>query len=413
MNRAARQSLLAASLLGASVLVALTVSLPLGLSDYHLDAGPAVNALSHLDLPGYLRSQALMGSFSVLLRAPFVALAGTGDQTEAYRLGLVPCVFAVALLALALARRMAAEGRSLLIGFGVLAILVAHPLMHEAIVFGHPEELLAGALCVAAILACSREAPVLGGVALGLALATKQWAVVAAAIAVAACPSRRGVVVIWAGAVAGALTLPAILFDGGGFVATQARAANVDSWVSMSNVWWPLANAMHRTAFDGVGPHEFVRYTLPSALNPVPHPLIVGLGIALGALMLRARRPFCVSEALAALAFVLLLRCALDPWNAPYYSVPLLIALCAHDATARRGLPLLSTFGALGLWLTLLKVPSLGDPLLWNAAYLSFAVALGAFLLTKLGGLGIVLGQPGPASLAPRAAHLPLLSAET
>ena len=58
----------------------------------------------------------------------------------------------------------------------MLAILT--PASRAAVESGHPEEMLAAALCVIALLVSDRR-PLWAGVALGLALATKQWAVLA------------------------------------------------------------------------------------------------------------------------------------------------------------------------------------------------------------------------------------------
>jgi len=392
---------------------ALTVPLALGLSDYRVDAGPALSALAHLDLAAYAHAQPLMGSFSLLVRAPLVALAPGGPHgaLEAYRLGIIPCLLAVAVLAWALRRMMATAGRSRVLQVVVVAMALAHPLLREALTFGHPEELLAGALCVGAVLAAGRDRPLTAGLLLGLALATKQWALVAVGVTLAAAPARRAALLAVAGAVAGLLVAPGLLMDSSSFVSTQSRAVDVQSWVSMSNVWWPAAHVTHRLVFDGVGMHDLVRYTLPPVLNPLPHPLIVIAATLIGAGLMR-RRPT-LPEALAALGLVLLLRCALDPWNAPYYSVPLLLALCAYDAAAPRGLPLMSLLGGLGLWLTLLRIPSLGDPVVWNIAYLTFSGVLAAILaLAALGRLRIVVGEPQPPALTPRARHLAGLTAQ-
>src|SRR3954447_18522125 len=76
------------------------------LGDYPSDAGPALNALAHGHLGRFFELQPLMGLVSVVLRAPFVALAhGTGaSELGAYQAGAFPCMLALALAGLALAR---------------------------------------------------------------------------------------------------------------------------------------------------------------------------------------------------------------------------------------------------------------------------------------------------------------------
>src|SRR5436309_630175 len=58
----------------------------------------------------------------------------------------------------------------------VAALIVAGPLTFSALKWGHPEELLAAALCVGGAIAAVRGRVLVGGLLLGLALATKEWA---------------------------------------------------------------------------------------------------------------------------------------------------------------------------------------------------------------------------------------------
>ena len=59
------------------------------------------------------------------------------------------------------------------------AACVLNPLTYQAAFYGHPEELLAAALAVGAVIAAGRRHWLLGGLMLGAALATKQWAALA------------------------------------------------------------------------------------------------------------------------------------------------------------------------------------------------------------------------------------------
>jgi len=61
----------------------------------------------------------------------------------------------------------------------------------RALEIGHPEEVLEGVLCVAALLAAGANRAPLAGVFLGLAIANKPWAVLAAAPMVIVLPERR------------------------------------------------------------------------------------------------------------------------------------------------------------------------------------------------------------------------------
>ena len=60
-----------------------------------------------------------------------------------------------------------------------LGLCVANPLTLRALEIGHPEELLGAVLCVAAVLLAARDRPLWAGLLLGLAIANKQWALLA------------------------------------------------------------------------------------------------------------------------------------------------------------------------------------------------------------------------------------------
>ena len=60
-----------------------------------------------------------------------------------------------------------------------LAVCVANPITYYALAIGHPEEALGAVLCVAAVVVAVRGHATLAGLLLGLAIANKEWAVVA------------------------------------------------------------------------------------------------------------------------------------------------------------------------------------------------------------------------------------------
>ncbi|HET8673617.1 MAG TPA: hypothetical protein VFL87_08280, partial [Thermoleophilaceae bacterium] len=105
-----------ALLLAAAALAALlAVSAPLGM-DY---AGPPsmlcdcpaapIRALASGHLHQFFATQPVMGSLSLLIRAPFAALGlhlGSGSEKELYRLGAFPCLLAAGFLAAYLFERM-------------------------------------------------------------------------------------------------------------------------------------------------------------------------------------------------------------------------------------------------------------------------------------------------------------------
>lgn len=369
-------------LVTAAAAVAMTVALPFGAADYTLDAGPAIAALSRLDLHGYLAAHPLMGPGSIAARAPAVAAArllGLGSL-DAYRLGMIPCLLALGALGGVLVCSMRAAGRSTVAVAVVAIALVADPLNRQALVFGHPEELLAGTLAVAAVLAAPRRA-LAGGVLAGLAVATKQWALIAVAPAVLASSARARTL---AGAAATAVLAyaPGAVGDLHAFATAQRGATDAAGWVGLYDVWWPLARASHRTVHDTFGTDTVTRYLLPGVLGRTVHPLVVLACLALSVPLLR-RRPT-LDSCLSLLALACLVRCALDPWNTAYYAVPLAIALITRDALARDRVPLAGPAALIALNVVFLRFPVPGALLAHSVSYLVVAGALGAWLALRV-----------------------------
>jgi hypothetical protein len=202
------------------------------------------------------------------------------------------------------------------------------------------------------VLLAIRGHTVSAAVALGLAIATKQWALVAIAPVLVAMPRHRLRVAAIGAALLALVVGPVALADPQAFADSLKSIASVESWVSATNVWWPLAHTHHFRVFDGVAYAQVIKYTLPSSLNLIPHALIVLVGLPIGALIAARRRPVTLDQALSMLTLLMLLRCALDPWDNAYYQVAPLVALYARDALCARGLPLASVFATLATAIT-------------------------------------------------------------
>ena len=115
-----------------------------------------------------------MGSFSLFLRAPFVAAVYHQSASMVYVIGSVPIIATMlAPRGVAAAGGCSAQGRSEAERAMVGAALILSPLSVRAIHWGHPEELLGAALCVAAVIVASRGKGVLAGLLLGCAITTQ------------------------------------------------------------------------------------------------------------------------------------------------------------------------------------------------------------------------------------------------
>jgi hypothetical protein len=228
----------------------------------------------------------------------------------------------------------------------------------RAMHWGHPEELLGAALCVAAVILASRGKGLAAGLVLGCAIATKQWAVIAALpTLVAAPPAARVRLVAAASVVAAAFTIPMALGNFERFMLVHHAASSADpqywldgsggrspfpgSHVTPNNLWLLIA-------FPHEAPHGDI-FLVPNLIGRIAHPLILLIALPLTYLLWRRRGgDVGVREALLLLALLMLARCVLDPMSLDYYHVPFLTALGAAAALggAREArLALLATAG--------------------------------------------------------------------
>lgn len=305
--------------------------------DYFSDAGSPIDALVRGDLHAFVADQPLMGSFSLLLRAPFVALVFGGSESQVFFAGAVPCLFAALFLGLVLGRVAAHHGQPPAVQGVVAGLALLNPVTFRALHWGHPEELLAGALCVGAVLLALRDRPLLAGLALGLACASKQWALIAVLPVLIAAPRRRLALIAVGGAVAAVFTVPLLLANADSFAkATEGATAGAAGGASTTpwNVWWPLSH-------EGVGLGGAAVDVLPQWIARLSHPLIVLLAAPLSYALWR-RRERRADDALLLLGLLFLLRCLLDQWNNDYYHVPLVLSLLAWETLRRGGFPWLT-----------------------------------------------------------------------
>jgi hypothetical protein len=353
-------------------------------ADWKVDAQPAVEALAHGRVDDYLGADALMGPFATLIQAPFLALSNTSGNA-AYPWAVFPCLLIAGFVGLYLSRIAGRRGAGRL-AQGLIAVLVLlNPLTFEAIENGHPEEILTAALAIGAVAAAVEHRARRAALLLGLAIASKQWAVIAVLPTLMALPAARLRSAALAALVAAALFLPAVIASPSSFLGVQGQAAGTGQVVTLWSAWYPGATA--ETEVYMVDGRRLVAEVenAPSLADPLSHPLIVLLALAVPlAVGFRRGLPLGGSEAFALLALLALLRCVLDPVDNLYYHEPLLLALIGWDAVTARGLPLRSLLGA-GIALLFWRAwHDLSDPVAFNLVYLSVAAGLCFALLSSL-----------------------------
>jgi hypothetical protein len=322
------------------------------LGDYPTDGGRSIAALLGGHLHAFLAGQPAMGPLSLYLRFPFAALAGSG-ALDAYRWGALPCVAAVALLGVWLARIARSRGAGPVGQAAIVLLSVFNPLVESALELGHPEELLTAALCVAALLAASQRRVLATATLLGLGLASKQWSAVLIAPVLLALPRRRSAALAWAAAIAAALSLPMLIDAPGAFVHNQISLAHEHYLSPALFSWlWPWAPSVTKlVSVEHLGTAVSLA-RLPAWLVGLLHPAIVTIPVIAALALWRNRRGHpSIEDVLALAALALVLRCALDTETMPYYHAALLMVFLAWDALDGRRFPLRALTAAAAAYL--------------------------------------------------------------
>ena len=365
----------------------------IGWNDYEVEVQPAFEALAHGHVLRFLQLSPVYGG-SLIERAPFALLPGSwgGGALAVYRSTAAPCLLALAVLAVWLVADMRRAGRSRLARAVALAVCVANPITLSALEIGHPEELLGASLCVAAgLLACatsvSRRRAIAAGLALGLAIANKQWALVALGpVLLALPPARRKPFLLAAFAVAAAILAPLLAAAAGHFAETARAAATPASAIFQPwQLWWFLGH--HGPIVHGLFGELKPGYrTAPSWAGAVSHPAVLAAAVLLSlALWPRARRArLAPAEALAALALTLLARCLLDTWDTGYYMLPFLLALLAFEVRAAARPPAIALAASVLVWLSFRWLPQHVSADAQSAVFLSWSLPLAAWLASRI-----------------------------
>jgi hypothetical protein len=267
---------------------------------------------------------------------------------------------------------MRANGSSRLARGTLVGVLVGNPAMLYALEIGHAEEILAGVLCVVAMLAARSGRALTAGLLVGLAVATKSWALVAVAPVLVTLPTHRVRALLSAGAVAVAVLSPFLVaqhLHGSGAGVTVAGTGVI---FQPQQLWWFLG-AAHQIVLNSHGGVMVGFRAAPSWVSTLSHPLLIAITIPLSLLWhwRRAGRP---TEPLALLTLALALRCMLDTWDNYYYVLPLLISLATWEVLARRDPPLLALAASAGTWVCFEKLPAYLSPDHQAIVFLALAV---------------------------------------
>ncbi len=396
MRRALRENALCASLAAAGCATMAWLGLyGFTWNDYDTEARPAYQALVQGHVGEFLRLAPAYGG-SLIERAPFALLPGLwgGGQLAVYRAVAMPCLLAAAVLGVWLVSRMRSRGRSALARAVALGVCVANPITLRALELGHAEELLGGCLCVAAVLLAARrgsgrEHPLLAGILLGLAIANKEWALVAVGpVLLAVPPGQRWRCLAAVLASSAVVLAPLLLAPSGSFASSAAAAATPATSLIFKpwQLWWFFGHHSP-LALGPLDVHDPSYRVGPAWAGAISHPLILVSGLALaGALWPRARSTALTEErALLALALALLLRCVLDTWDDSYYLLPFVLALLAWEVgRPARNPPVLALVASVLVWASFQWLPEHVSADAQAALFLAWSLPLAAWLGTRL-----------------------------
>jgi hypothetical protein len=370
-----------------------------GSGDYHPggavlgdNAAPAIAALIHGHLAGAAASQPLMGLVSLVWRAPFTAAGvALGGDGLAYRLGALACVMPVLAATWWLAGRVWSLPH-VAAAVAATALMAAGPITAAALQLGHPEEVLTALLTAGAVICAGENRRWLAGILLGLAVASKPWALVAAPCVLLALPGRR----LWTGAVTAAVAAPAVgllpLLNPAAYRAAERLIGTV-RFATPTSLWWP-------TAGRRLGLPDSPTRLLPLSLTRTGV-TVIAFGLAAALIWAYAQRaqsagwPYAQRaqsgrgvrrvDGLALLCLLALVRCLADPAPVDYYYAAVVIPLALWETGIRRQLPLLAVLVSVVVnWLpqdfaAAQQHGTLGLDLL-NAVWLAGGAALAAYL---------------------------------
>jgi len=394
----------AAALAGVAIMSWLTLQ-GFAWNDYDDEVSGAFRALIAGDASGFLGQLPAYGG-SLVLRAPFAGVAAAlgGGELAVYRAVSIPCLLAVAVFAVILVRRLEARGRSRGVCALVLGLCICNPITLRALDIGHPEELLGASLAIGAVLAAVDRRTVLAAVLLGLAIASKSWAVLAIGPVLLALPERRLPALVIAGGVTVAVLAPITL--AGGHDALVTGASTTGSVIFQPwQAWWFLGESGHVVIGGGGTPKPDGWRVPPEWLSPLTHPLIAFLVVPLSLAWARVHRAvprFGGEQVLVLLALLFLLRCVLDPWNVVYYELPFVLALLTWEVLCRpERPPVLALTATAAAWITLQSAQEWLSPDLQSIAFLAWSLPLAAYLARVAFWPGAAAERTAPAPAAP------------
>jgi hypothetical protein len=371
-------------------------------TDYEGEAKPAIDHLIAGDLAGYMH--AMPGySGAVMMQSPFALvgnLLGPDHDVWAWRAQAIPGMALLVGLGIVLGLRVSRGiGGNAGTAWGcVTAVLVGGaPFALLAAQTGHVEEAMIAGLAVASVLLAARGNVTIAAGLVGLAAASKPWAVIAIPVVLLACSDRRALVRATVVCfVVGAAVMAPTFVAGGSARVTASAHSSTSGIFKPDNVFWfagrtnPKWAQVQEAKTDKLFQADATKASWAQRLEPawaakVSHPLVIGFAFVLSLAFWRRRRGGILSDdLLLLLSAVCWWRCLLDTWNVHYYALGALLALVAWEANRGRP-PVLSCVVTTLAWTTFQIFPASSlTPDTHTAMYLAWALPLGIGMVVRL-----------------------------
>jgi hypothetical protein len=233
------------------------------------------------------------------------------------------------------------------------------------------------------VLAARTRRPWWAAIALGLAIAAKPWALLAIGPVLVALHAHRLRSLVVAGVVAAAVLSPLAIGAGTAYTAATVGATQTGPIFQPWQAWWWLGHADRPVrGLDGQLKPGY--RSAPRWINRISHPLIIVLSAPLTLLWARRRRRGRPGDELLLLAFILQVRCLLDPWNHIYYMLGALFALVVWETRWERRPPLLGLMTSAAAWGWFESLPGRISPDLLAATYMAWALPVTAYMAVRL-----------------------------
>ena len=297
------------------------------------NAGPGMQALLHGNLDRYVDHQPVVGLTSILVRFPLVALASAlgANALQGYQVGALACLLPLIVCGAWMVAAPGLATRQRLLRFLAVVLVIQSPIIHNGLAAGHPEGVLSTVLATMAVLAAMQGRARWAAVLLGLAVSSKETALIGVLPVLIAVPGRRRETAAIAGGIVLLLCASVWVSDPDAFIRTL-HGEGATRYLTPFSLLWPVSAPLH------IGSQLSVARVMPAGLTRTPASalMLVAVGALTAGWLVRAQTRGAKCQPLVLLALLGLLRCLCDSTHEAYYWITLLIPMATWEALEDR-----------------------------------------------------------------------------